>query len=58
MAKGKGTTNDLENTTQKAKDWATAHPQLNVGDELRSTRKVYNYCSTCGSRKTSVIDYF
>ena len=31
MTKGKETNNDLQNTTQKTKDWATGTPGVNSG---------------------------
>ena len=45
MAKSKGTKNDLQNTTQKTKDWAT-RTSLKTKGELRCTGKVGGSCST------------
>ena len=49
MAKRKRTNNDLQNTTQKAKDRARRTP-LKTGGKLRCSGRVGSSCSTCGSR--------
>ena len=47
---GKGTNNDLQNTTQKTKDRATRTP-LKIESELRCSRRASNSCSKCDTRR-------
>ena len=51
--KDKRTNNDLQNTTQKNKDWATRTP-LKTGDELMCSGRVGSACSTCDIRCITV----
>jgi len=46
MANTKMTNNDLQNTTQKAKDGATQTP-LKTGGELRCCEWISSSCCTC-----------
>jgi hypothetical protein len=45
--------NDLQNTTQKTKDWATRTP-LKTGDEHRCSGRLSSSCSTSGIRPVTV----
>ena len=54
MAKRKETNNDLHNTTEKTKDWATQTP-LNSGGNLRCSERVNNSCSTSGIRRVILV---
>ena len=49
----KRTNNDLQNTTQKAKDWVTLTP-LKTEGECGSFGKVSRSCSTCDIRHVTV----
>jgi hypothetical protein len=50
MSKRKRTTwqTDLQNSTQKTNDWTTG-TTLTTKDELRCSRRVSSFCSTCGN---------
>jgi hypothetical protein len=56
MAKKKKnrTNNDLQNITQNPKDRATRTP-LKAGDELRGSRRVRRFYSTCGTRRVTLV---
>ena len=54
MIKDKRTNNDLQNITQRNKDWAT-RIQLNSGGELRCSRRVIISCSTRGSLRVNLV---
>jgi hypothetical protein len=53
LMKDKNTSNDLQNTTDKTKDWAT-RALLKTGSELRYSR-VSTSCSTSGTRCVTII---
>ena len=55
MAKRKRTNNDLQNTTQKTKDWAT-RTQLKTEAWTRVLRKGSISCSTCGTRHVTFVN--
>ena len=46
--------NDLQNTTQKTKKWATRTP-LTTEDVFRFTGIVSSSCSTCGTRRVTLV---
>jgi hypothetical protein len=46
--------NDLQNTTQKTKEWATRTP-LNTGSELRCSGRVGSSCSTSETCATNPV---
>ena len=50
----KMTNNDLQNTTQKTKDWATQR-LLKTRGELMFLWGVSNFCSTCGTRRVTLF---
>ena len=53
--KDKRTNNDLQqNITQKIKDRATQTPQK-TGDEIRCSGRVSSSCSTCGTRRVTLV---
>ena len=52
--KNKRTSNDLQNTTHKAKDWITRTP-LTTGGELRCSGRVGSSCSTGGTRRVTLL---
>jgi len=54
MARGKGTNNDLQNTTQKTKDRETRTP-LKTGGELWCSGRVGSSCSSCGTRRVTLV---
>ena len=53
MDKGKRINNDLQNITHKTKDQATHTPLKSVG-ELRCSRRVSSFCSTCDTCRVTV----
>jgi len=50
----KGTNNDLQNTTQKTKAWATANP-TKTGGHVRSPRRLSSSCSTSDTRRDILV---
>ena len=54
MKKDKRTNNDLQSTTQKAKDLATRIP-LNTEGELRCPGRIDIPCSTGGIRRVTLV---
>ena len=48
--------NDLQDTIQKSKDRATRTP-LRTGDELMCSRSVSRSCSTCGTRRVTLVKF-
>jgi len=54
MKKDKTTNNDLQNTTQKTKDWATRTP-LKTGGELRCSGRVRSTGTICGTHDDRII---
>ena len=56
MAKRKRTNNDLQYTAQKTKDRATRTP-LKTGDKLRCSRRISSFCSTCGTRRVTLVTH-
>ena len=52
--KNKRTNNDLQNSSNKTKDWAT-RTALKIGGEGMCTRRVSSFCSTCGTRRVTVV---
>ena len=54
LMKDTNTNNDLQNTTEKTKDWAT-RALLKTGSELRYSRRVSTSCSTSGTRCVAIV---
>jgi hypothetical protein len=57
MAKGKGTSNDLQNITQKTKDLET-RTQLKTGSELMCSGRDGSSCSTSGTSRVNLVTKF
>ena len=54
MTYRKRTSNDLQNITHEIKDRVTRIP-LKIGGELRCSGRASGSCSTCGTRRVTLI---
>jgi len=54
MTNRKGTNNYLQNITHETKDRVTRIP-LKTGDERRCSERASSSCSTCGTRRFTLI---